>query len=328
MAGVSDEPLKTLLQQYADEGEKGSVTAAVLQVMEEMVGRHVDVPSIPVMKKQLLLDVMLQMQAGGHAFDAVPRKQAVANVEAVIADNTDWFVALYKSRASALGACWAIFGSLKTDAPGGGSGAAGGGTANVNALAAAAAAAAVKANQLPTAEDKAKQGRGQQVRNSQLDIDMANPRVITAVQAVMADSSVVEGMEQSYQKLCACHAAVWQTLYMEMKEQTSGTMAHRLHQEREAMMARLEASLQEYLGETAAPGDVDKHARLIASCQLDLNSKMWIVENAHMVDVSEQQTLARQGGRSRSFLVCSKHRSQRRRTVVRCAHSFLRCAMV
>ena len=37
--------------------------------------------------------------------------------------------------------------------------------------------------------------------------------------------------------------------------------------------------------------------------------------------MSEQQTLARQGGRSRSFLACSEHESRLSRTVVRCAHN-------
>ena len=37
--------------------------------------------------------------------------------------------------------------------------------------------------------------------------------------------------------------------------------------------------------------------------------------------MSEQQTLARQGGRSRSFLACSEHESRLSRTVVRCARN-------
>ena len=49
------------------------------------------------------------------------------------------------------------------------------------------------------------------------------------------------------------------------------------------MMARLEGKLQEFLGDTAAPGAIDKHAKLIASCQPDLGGKLWIVENAHLV---------------------------------------------
>ena len=60
-------------------------------------------------------------------------------------------------------------------------------------------------------------------------------------------------------------------------------MADRLRQEREAMMAQLEGKLQDFLGDTAAPGAIDKHAKLIASCQPDSGGKLWIVENAHLV---------------------------------------------
>ena len=118
-------------------------------------------------------------------------------------------------------------------------------------------AAAVKANQLPTAEDKVKQGRGQQVRKSQLEIDMANPRVVAAVQTVMADSSIIEGTEESYQQLCECHTAVRQSLYMEMKDQTSRTMAYRLQLSRTIrifgirQVARIRIRVHEYEHECA-----------------------------------------------------------------------------
>ena len=276
------EPMDTIVANYTDEGEKNSVRAALVQVVGEIVGPHISLPGIDVVKNKLLLDVVQQMHAGGHVFSSVLRGGAVANSEAVIADNTAWFVDLYKNTEAAKIACRAMFGALKGD-PAGGGGAAGGGTMGVNAMAAAAAAAAVKANQLPTAEDKVKQGKGQQVRNSQLDIDMENPRVLAAVQTVTSDAKIVEGTEESYAALCQCHAAIRQSLYMEIKEQTRGTVAHRLHQEREAMMARLESLLQEYLGDSVPPGDIDRHARLIASCQPDPNGKIWVVENAHLV---------------------------------------------
>ena len=92
-------------------------------------------------------------------------------------------------------------------------------------MAAAAAAAAVKASQVSTEEDKVKQGKGQQVRNSPLDIDMATPRVAAAVQAVMSNGRLTACTEESFAALCDCHAAVRQTLYMEIKDQTRGSMA-------------------------------------------------------------------------------------------------------
>ena len=84
-------------------------------------------------------------------------------------------------------------------------------------------------------------------------------------------------------RLCSCHAAVRQTLYMEIKEQAQGTLADHLRTERDAMMARLESKLQDFLGDLVSPGHVEKHARLIASCQPDANGKLWMVENVYLV---------------------------------------------
>ena len=90
------EPMDTILTNYADD-EKASVMGAVIQVLEEIVAPHINVLGIEVLKKQLLLDVLKQMHANGHVFEAVPRSAAVANSAAVLAAHTDWFVALYKS---------------------------------------------------------------------------------------------------------------------------------------------------------------------------------------------------------------------------------------
>ena len=151
------------------------------------------------------------------------------------------------------------------------------------AVGVAAAAAAVKASQVTTEEDKSKQGKGQQVRNSQLDLDMKNKTISSAIARVMADSSIPAGTEKSYEALCGCHAAVRQTLYMEIKEQAQGSLAEHLRTEREAMMARLESKLQEFMGDLVPPGDVEKNARLIAACQPDANGKLWMVEHVHLV---------------------------------------------
>ena len=69
------EPMDTILTNYAD-GEKASVTVAVIQVLEEIVAPHINVPSIAVLKKQLLLDVLKQMHTNGHVFEAVPQSLA------------------------------------------------------------------------------------------------------------------------------------------------------------------------------------------------------------------------------------------------------------
>ena len=89
--------MDAILANYADGGEKDSVEQAIVQVVEEIVGPHVTLPAITIVKKQLTLDIVKQMHVFGHVFEAVPRGGAVANSDAVIAANTTWFVALYKS---------------------------------------------------------------------------------------------------------------------------------------------------------------------------------------------------------------------------------------
>ena len=210
------EPMKTILAKYPDVGEQESVKQAIIQVMEESARPHIRVPGIAILKDKLMLDLLTQMHDGGEKFEAIPRPKAVANSAAVLAASTDWFVAFYKRTDAVKTACRGMFGHLTGDA-GSPGGAGGGGVTNVNAMAAAAAAAAVKASQVSTEEDKVKQGKGQQVRNSQLDIDMATPRVATAMKAVMTNRIVTACTEESFEALCDCHAAVRQTLYMEIK---------------------------------------------------------------------------------------------------------------
>ena len=48
----------------------------------------------------------------------------------------------------------------------------------------------------------------------------------------MSNRSLTACTEESFEALCGCHAAVRQTLHMEIKDQTRGSMADRLRQER------------------------------------------------------------------------------------------------
>lgn len=191
------EPFDTILSNYTDPGEKDSVRAALANVVEDMVGKLIVLPSIPAMKQTILLDVVREMQVQGHVFTALPRSGAVANSAEVLAAQTAWFVGIYKATAAAQDACRSIFGTLNGDPAGAGAGGAAGLT--VNDMAAVAAAAAVKASQVTTEEDKSKQGKGQQVRNSQLDLDMKNKTISSAIAKIVADSSIPAGTEKSYE---------------------------------------------------------------------------------------------------------------------------------